>query len=878
MRLFLLTLLSVVVFNVSAQSPQVTLNKSSISTSVDLGSTTTQTFTVKNTGTSTLFWNLNTRGAEVDFAKAAYANWTLPANQDRISDNVKITRKDNQAIFNIASESAYASTSPANTLWVYGKSEDHTPGDYVTWATAVNNNPQGMVGNVISMHSILDDRYFDVTFDSYAGANTGGGFSYSRIERNVPWMEADVTSGSLPPGQSKEITLTLSTTSLAGGLNSGYVIIESNDPNFSEKSLAINLTVESPEIDAATSVALGQGYVGLSSVLPNTVYIENTGDGVLTITNIQSSTSVFEPQTTAINILPGESYDLAVKFTPTTLGANTGNLTITSNDEDEQNFVVAVSANALAAASAPVLSVNATTFSQNLQSEETASQDLVISNNGVGPLEYTIEFSLGKSAPVTFTKTNYADPMLPENQDRISPSILITRADQAGLFNAKVESSFSSGTSPANTLWTNTSTAVARETGATYTNWRNAMNSNPPSYVNMVTSMYLPDENRFFDIVTKQWTRSEEGGGFSYERTEIYNWVTSGTTSGTINAAEAATIPLDFNASMLPAGTYHGLITIKSNDPATPVKEIAVTLIISGKPVASIHEGSVSFDNTVVGLVSTKKVRVINDGAEPLTISAIAFDDAEVQSAQSNLIVAPFSVGLLELTFTPTAEAYAGNATLTTNDIDNPTLTFSYTGNGLAPGDINLVLENMNATVATGNNVTKTITIENTGTGTVNWAATLVNNNPVVTFKKEDYADSKLAQNQDRISPKVWLTRGDIMGLYNAALESGYDRDNETSPAGTAWQEGSSFEASLNNYSNWKDAVYPPTSSVDKTYSLHAANEYYDVTFRSWTSDDGGGFSYERKKAAGWIKLDNYSGSMASGGSSSITVTYDPSD
>ena len=55
----------------------------------------------------------------VVFTKADSADWTLEENQDRITDNVWITRKHNQSIFNIAQEEGYSSSngSPVGTLW-----------------------------------------------------------------------------------------------------------------------------------------------------------------------------------------------------------------------------------------------------------------------------------------------------------------------------------------------------------------------------------------------------------------------------------------------------------------------------------------------------------------------------------------------------------------------------------------------------------------------------------------------------------------------------------------------------------------------------------------------------------------------------------------
>ena len=44
----------------------------------------------------------------VVFTKADSSDWTLEENQDRITDNVWLTRKHTQSIFNIAQEAGYS--------------------------------------------------------------------------------------------------------------------------------------------------------------------------------------------------------------------------------------------------------------------------------------------------------------------------------------------------------------------------------------------------------------------------------------------------------------------------------------------------------------------------------------------------------------------------------------------------------------------------------------------------------------------------------------------------------------------------------------------------------------------------------------------------
>ena len=69
-----------------------------------------------------------------------------------------------------------------------------------------------------------------------------------------------------------------------------------------------------------------------------------------------------------------------------------------------------------------------------------------------------------------------------------------------------------------------------------------------------------------------------------------------------------------------------------------------------------------------------------------------------------------------------------------------------------------------------------------------------------VTFTKQNYADPGLAENQDRITNSVWITRGEENPLYNAALEQGY-QDEEISPERTLWAAGlTAFQVSTDQY------------------------------------------------------------------------------
>ena len=62
-------------------------------------------------------------------------------------------------------------------------------------------------------------------------------------------------------------------------------------------------------------------------------------------------------------------------------------------------------------------------------------------------------------------------------------------------------------------------------------------------------------------------------------------------------------------------------------------------------------------------------------------------------------------------------------------------------------------------------------------------------NGPLITFEKVDGSDPSDALNQDRITEKVWITRGNNGGqIYNAKIETAPDKSE--SPIGTEWAIG----------------------------------------------------------------------------------------
>lgn len=198
--------------------------------------------------------------------------------------------------------------------------------------------------------------------------------------------------------------------------------------------------------------------------------------------------------------------------------------------------------------------------------------------------------------------------------------------------------------------------------------------------------------------------------------------------------------------------------------------------------------------------------------------------------------------------------------------VTNSTGTLSFTlGNELPDGAMN-ISSSGELTVAnpdlfdfdTNPIITATVTVtDDNSSGTGNITITLnevsdptqftIWDGADITFTKADGADPTLAENQDRITDNVWITRGNDGGqIYNAVSESAANK--VTSPAGTKWSEGTIAQISSLEFKQFREAVGSPKNVVGKNLIvyLEADDVYIPVKFNEWSERRGGGFSYTR--------------------------------
>ena len=148
-------------------------------------------------------------GPDISFSRAPFADPTLEANQDRITDSIWITRGTSGGIFNAASETGFTASSPADTEWAWelaGFNSDleiaasnHDNLQFNAWRTAhggPGGGPPSTVGVPGVLHLISEDIYIDIMF-TFWGATTasGGFFAYTRSTVPEPGTAMLVTLG-----------------------------------------------------------------------------------------------------------------------------------------------------------------------------------------------------------------------------------------------------------------------------------------------------------------------------------------------------------------------------------------------------------------------------------------------------------------------------------------------------------------------------------------------------------------------------------------------------------------------------------------------------------------------------------------------------------
>src|SRR6516162_4959300 len=464
---------------------------------------------------------------------------------------------------------------------------------------------------------------------------------------------------------------------------------------------SVGSTTARPSIAVSPSL-VSFGSVKIKSQTTQTLTVSNTGKAPLTISQAAVSGTGFSLSgiNTPMTVAAGASMNFTVSFQPTTTGAASGSVEISSNASTSP-LTISLAGTGVTT-STPAISVTPAALNfGNLTVKTSASQTVKLSNTGTAALTISqasvsgTGFSLsGLAAPVTVpagASMNFTVSFQPAAAGAASGSISINH---------------NAGSSPA--VISLTGTGVATSTTAI------SVTPGALNFGNLTVKTSASQTVKLSNTGTAALTISQasvSGTGFSLS-----------------GLAAPVTVPagasMNFTVSFHPAaaGAASGSISINHNAGSSPaVISLTGTGVATSTTAISVTPGALNFGNLTVKTSASQTVKLSNTGTAALTISQASVSGTGFSlSGLAAPVTVPAGASMnFTVSFQPAAAgAASGSISITSNAGSSPAV-ISLTGTGVAtstpaisvtPGALNFG----NLTVKTS--ASQTVTLSNTGT------------------------------------------------------------------------------------------------------------------------------------------------------------------
>ncbi len=227
-------------------------------------------------------------------------------------------------------------------------------------------------------------------------------------------------TSSLAPGATRNVVVRFAPTS--AGTKNATTRIFSNDPD--ENPLIVNITGTGtistvPDI-SANPTSWNYGSVAVGSSSDKTFVIKNDGTADLNIsaTNLTGTNAAeFTIQSGggSFTLAPAATRNIVVRFSPTSAGNKSANLSIGSNDPDENPLLVSLNGTGTVSANPPIFPTTETT--------QTVGMEFWV-NVDIGTISKPVTNLFGVSFDLNFTATDYIDVVTPHGTNVIPGSLL----------------------------------------------------------------------------------------------------------------------------------------------------------------------------------------------------------------------------------------------------------------------------------------------------------------------------------------------------------------------------------------------------------------------------------------------------------------------
>ena len=498
----------------------------------------------------------------------------------------------------------------------------------------------------------------------------------------------------LSPGANLSFSVQFTPTSTAGA--TGSIVFTDNAPNSPQTLSLTGSAVASGSTLSANPGSFNFNNVVVGSSSQQTITLTNSGNAAITINQATTTGTGFSSTglTNGQQIAAGATATFTAKFAPTTAGAASGTVTITSNATNGTLTVPLSGTGTQAGLSANPASIN---FGAVIVGAS-ASVPVTLTNTGTAALSITAHsisgtgFTLtGWSAPASLNPgqtTNFTVTYAPTASGSASGSVSISSNAPGSpltiaLSGSGTASQATMTISPSPVAFGNTNVGSNATQTVTLTNTGNATLNISAATIS--------------------------GSGYTMTLTAPKS----------INAGANAQFTVTFAPTA--SGSSSGSISITSNAPGSPA-----TISLSGTGVqaqVAANPASATFSNVVVGSNSSQPIQLKNNGNTTLTFSNITVTGTGMSTTglTTSSTIAAGATLTFNAVFTPTsAGSVSGSVTLTTNGTPSP-LTINLSGTAVAatrtltanPTSLSF------GTVSLNTSSSLTSTIKNTGNSSV---------------------------------------------------------------------------------------------------------------------------------------------------------------
>jgi hypothetical protein len=495
-----------------------------------------------------------------------------------------------------------------------------------------------------------------------------------------------------------------------GMFNSSFDI-PSNDPDENLITIATNGAGTAPEITVTDStppaddqqILFGDVTVNPPNPAQETATVTNTGNADLIIGQLTTPAAPFSVLNDACSnqiLAPAENCTLTVSFEPSTADPFSSSFDIPSNDASSPTTTVQISGMGSATLLPRISVANSPVLFGAIAVGVSVDETVTVTNDGAADL--TIGQITQPAAPFSVLNDACSNQTLIPAADctltvRFNPAAAGLFADSFGI--------------PSNDP--NTAIAIVNVSGTgvvpeiTVTDSVDPIDDLLIPFGNVIASMTATEtvtatNSGAVDLTLGQATIADPAGPFSILNDNCV------APQNVITPGNSCTIDVQFSPASV--GAFTGSLDIPSNDP----NMATATVMLDGSGTGSAPDISVTdpvppaddllmpFGNVTEATAWDRAVTIKNDGNGNLVMGQIAQADPLENSFSilsdncSAQIIAPAASCAVEVRFLPgRVDNFTDSFDIPSNDPDEPSLTFSVTGSGVAvgTGTINLTPE-----------------------------------------------------------------------------------------------------------------------------------------------------------------------------------------